>query len=333
MEESKQHLLENLLEDTSFKNWVYKRNRNDVTFWNKWIDVNADYAETVFTARDIILGIDFKDNTLEPEFIENKLNDVLSKINTNNTIIDIPRKKSTASKYILAAVGFFITTLLIVFYNFQENKTYVVQKTGFGETINLTLSDGTTVVLNGNSELQYEIENPRNVMLQGEAYFKVKSKLSTKAKFWVTTNDLKVEVFGTHFNVNTRDEKTKVLLDEGSIQLELKNGSRKKMKPGEIATYSNKSDLFSHKIINSKLDYSFWREETFVFNNISLLEVMHYLENSYGVTTEFKDEKSKKIMLTGGIPNGNLNICIKAIEKSAGIKIDHIDDNLLIITN
>ncbi|ADV51439.1 anti-FecI sigma factor, FecR [Cellulophaga algicola DSM 14237] len=333
MEESKQHLLENLLEDTSFKNWVYKRNRNDVAFWNKWIDANSDYAEIVFTARDIILGINFKNNTLESDFIEDKLKDVLSKIDTSKPEFTIPTRKSKLPKYILAGVTFFIATLLLLFYNLKESNSYVVQKTGFGETINLKLSDGTTVVLNGNSELKYDEQNPRNVLLQGEAYFKVKSKPSTKAKFWVTTTDLKVEVFGTHFNVNTRDEKTKVLLDEGSIQLELKNGSKKKMNPGEIAIYSNKSDLFSHKKINSDMNYSFWREETFVFNNISLLEVMHYLENSYGVTTEFKTEKSKKIILTGGIPNGNLKICIKAIEKSAGIKINHIDNNLVITNN
>lgn len=333
MEENKQHLLENLLEDTSFKNWVHKRNRNDVVFWNKWIDTNSEYAEIIFTARDIILGINFKNASLEPNFIEEKLKNVLAQVQTEDANLTTSVKKSKFPKYILAGFSFFAATLLLLFYSLQDKNTYVVQKTGFGETINLKLSDGTTVVLNGNSELKYDEANPRNVYLRGEAYFKVKSKPSKKTKFWVTTNDLKVEVFGTHFNVNTRNEKTKVLLDEGSIQLELKDGSKKKMNPGEIASYSTKSQLYSHEIINADLNYSFWREETYVFNNITLLEVMNYLEHSYGVTTEFSDENSKNIVLTGGIPNENLNICIKVIEKSAGIKINRTANNLRIINN
>ena len=83
--------------------------------------------------------------------------------------------------------------------------------------------------------------------------FKVKSKPSTKAKFWVTTQDLKVEVFGTHFNVNTRNKKTDVLLDEGSISLLLENGNSTKMQPGEIVTYSKESDKIVHNKVNSKI--------------------------------------------------------------------------------
>ncbi len=331
MENNKQHLLENLLNDTSFENWVYKKNRNDIAFWNNWIQDNADQVDTIYNARDIILGINFKHKTLDKAYIDNKLNFVLDKINVtpspkNNTKSSY-NKKALALPAILASVLLFF----FLYYNFQTNE--IIHKTGFGEIINLKLPDGTTVVLNGNSELKYEKENPRDVMLQGEAYFKVKSKPSTKAKFWVTTNDLKVEVFGTQFNVNTRNEKTNVLLDEGSISLLLENGDSQKMVPGEIVSYSKNNENFMHEKVSNKIKYAHWKNGTYIFNNISLFEVMKYIENTYGITSEFTDTNSKNILITGGIPNENLKICIDAIEKSAGITIKKYENKLLITNN
>jgi ferric-dicitrate binding protein FerR (iron transport regulator) len=40
----------------------------------------------------------------------------------------------------------------------------------------------------------------------------------------VLTDDIKVEVYGTQFNVRSRGQKTDVLLDEGIINLVLENG-------------------------------------------------------------------------------------------------------------
>ena len=128
-----------------------------------------------------------------------------------------------------------------------NNHNTITHKTNFGEIIDLKLPDGTSVVLNGNSEIFYEKDNPRFINLKGEAYFKVKTIPSTNAKFWVITNDLKVEVLGTQFHVNTREQKTNVVLDEGSIHLEFNNGDVTKMIPGEMVSFSNKSNEVVHK--------------------------------------------------------------------------------------
>tara|TARA_R110002050_G_scaffold16019_2_gene49062 strand:- start:161020 stop:162030 length:1011 start_codon:yes stop_codon:yes gene_type:complete len=336
MEDNKQYLLENLLNDTSFKNWVYKSNRNDTVFWNNWINNNPAYIAIIYTAKDIILGISFKKEELSEDFINQKLDLLFKHIEPN-----LSKKSITSNKFlpfrrtlITSSLSVFAVALLFFFvFKLINSNNDVIHKTAYGEIINLKLPDGTTVVLNGNSELTYKNDNPRDVTLKGDAYFKVKSKPSTHAKFWVQTEDLKVEVFGTQFNVNTRDEKTNVLLDEGSIQLLFDNGLSKKMKPGEIVSYTKGDEKILHEKVNANLKYALWRDGTYIFNNLTLEEVMRNIEHAYGISSDFSNKELKSIIITGGIPNENLKICLSAIEKSTGTKIIINDNTLLILNN
>lgn len=331
MTNNNQSLLEMLLHDSSFKNWANKSNQNDIAFWDAWIAKNPDKIELVYSAKAIIKGIAFNKSEISEEKVSLELNKVLEQI--------VPQKPSVKSKYpfsrikkytAIAAMGL----VLIAFaYNAINGSSEAVHKTGFGEIIDLTLPDGTSVVLNGNSELSYDKDNSRDVVLVGEAYFKVSSKPSTKAKFWVNTKDLRIEVFGTQFHVNTHEEKTDVVLDEGSINLLLKNGDTKKMEPGELASFSSEKNVVIYEKVTKELPYSLWREGTYIFNNISLLEVMKNIEDSYGLPTEFIDEELKHKKLTGGIPNQNIKICLSAIEKSTGTRIVLKDNKLLIFNN
>ena len=57
---------------------------------------------------------------------------------------------------------------------------------------------------------------------------------------------------------------------------------------------------------------------------------MGKIEESYGYTIIFKDSKSKNTLITGAVPLTNLNICIKAIEKSTGVTITKKNNTLII---
>ncbi len=331
MKEDNQSPLSNLLNDSSFKNWATKSNKNDIVFWNSWIKNNPDKIETAYAAKAIILGISFNKNTLAEDTVNEKLDLVLKRIQKDGTVqIDKPKKNFGWSVKGLAAVAAIGLVLAVLTFNMFDATGEVVHRTGFGEMMNLKLSDGTSVVLNGNSEIRYNSETPRNVDLKGEAYFKVAPKLSTHAKFWVNTEDLRIEVYGTQFHVNAHDDKTNVALDEGSINLLLKNGVSQKMVPGELVSYSGKSDTILHEKVNKALNYALWREGTYTFNNVSLLDVMKYIEHTYGVSSEFMEKSLEAKTITGGIPNENLEICLMAIQKATGTRIVQEDNKLLI---
>ncbi|MGB5821610.1 MAG: FecR family protein [Saonia sp.] len=332
MKEHTQPLLDKLLNDSSFKNWAKNNNKNDVAFWNAWIQNNPEETETIYTAKSIIQGIAFERAFIKEEMVDKKLDTVLNHIQKPNTTVVRKPVISFKSrlKRVTAAAAIAIV-FIIVALNFANAPQEILHKTGFGEVIDLKLPDGTSVVLNGNSEIRYNKENPRDITLNGEAYFKVKRAHATDAKFYVNTNDLKVEVYGTQFHVNTRDRKTDVALDEGSISLLLNNGTYKKMVPGEFVSYSEENNVVLHEKVNTLNTYALWREGTFVFNNMKLKEVMKYIEHTYGFPSEFVDTAMEEKILTGGIPNENLNICLTAIEKTTGTKIVQKDNKLIIL--
>jgi len=334
MTESNQSLLKILLNDSSFKNWANQNNQNDMKFWEAWIGNHPDKVETIYTAKLIITGICFNKSSLHEGKINMELDSVLNQISSKEKKKPVRLKRMLSPRIRNYAAVAAIGILFIVLGNlFNKGTSEIIHKTAFGEIIDLKLPDGTSVVLNGNSEIKYDKGNSRDIELKGEAYFKVNSIPSTNAKFWVNTNDLRIEVYGTQFHVNTRESKTDVLLDEGSIHLVLQNGAIKKMVPGEFVSFSKTNNIVTHKKVTPELPYSLWREGTYVFNNITLEEVLKNIEHAYGVDVEFIDEELKQLPLTGGIPNQNLKICLSAIEKSTGTRIVHKDNRLILFKN
>ncbi len=330
MENNDQQLLQSFLNDPSFRNWVTKSNKNDILFWNNWILNHPEDIDTVDMAKSILLGISFKKSALDSKKLDETLATVLDRIEAKKVEKPSISRFETKKRYWQLGIAATVLAFIGILFLLNQN-TEIVHKTGYGEIIELKLQDGTLVTLNGNSQISYDKKNSRDISLKGDAYFKVKPIPSTNAKFWVTTEDLRVEVYGTEFHVNTRDEKTNVLLDEGSVHLLLENGDSRKMVPGEFVSFARGQNLITHEKVNTELQYSSWKESTYIFNNIELSEVMKYVEQTYGIPFEFIDKELTLKTISGGIPNHDLKICLSAIEKSTGTRIVLKDKKLLIL--
>jgi len=326
MTKKKYNHINHFLEDKSFNNWVYQKNATDINFWDVWIENNPERKDLVEKARDLITGISFKRNLVSKEKVSLEWNKLQATIKEKQIK---PKRKVIFLKQITAAAS--VLLLIIASFYFLNRNPLITHKTNFGETLKIKLLDGSDVNLNSNSSISYYTNDSRKVWLSGEAFFQVDKKENTNAKFFVLTDDLSVEVYGTTFNVNTKKEKTAVFLEEGNIWLSLKNGETKKMKPGNFLSYSSKKNkvLEDTNIYNSTLKTS-WKDGTLLFENLSLAKAMGKIEESYGYTIIFKDSKSKNTLITGAVPLTNLNICIKAIEKSTGVTITKKNNTLII---
>src|SRR5699024_1177303 len=91
-------------------------------------------------------------------------------------------------------------------------------KAEHGQRVNLTLDDGTSVVLNSASALKYPSRfdgSTREIELEGEAFFSVARDESKP--FLVHTTEATVQVLGTKFNINAypRKQKVEVVVAEG----------------------------------------------------------------------------------------------------------------------
>jgi ferric-dicitrate binding protein FerR (iron transport regulator) len=328
MNKKKYDNIYDFLEDSSFKNWATQKNATDVSYWENWIYNNLDKKELVDKAKDLVIGVSFKKEFVSKEKVAFEWKKLESKIQSKK--ITPKRKVKYLQKFSIAAS---IVLLVSVGFYFISGNSKITHKTNYGEILKIKLQDGSDVILNSNSSLSYYKNESRKVWLTGEAFFQIDKKVTTNAKFWVLTNDLSVEVYGTSFNVNTKKEKTAVFLEEGNVWLKLKNGGDKKMIPGNYISYSaDKRAILEDKNIFNPTIKTSWKDGSLIFENLSLENAMEKIEETYGYSIVFKDNNSKNVLITGAVPNTNIDICIKAIEKSANVKILK-DKNILIISN
>jgi len=222
---------------------------------------------------------------------------------------------------IAAAVSFILLSAVSAWWFAFENDVLV--QTAFGEVREIRLPDGSKVLLNANSELKYNDESPREIWLKGEAFFDV-VHTATDAPFKVYTNDLIVNVLGTEFNVNTRREKTDVVLSEGKVSLEIDKVVTKEplfMEPGEKVSFSQQQKSLKKELVNAQA-YTSWTQGTIVFDHTPMSEVFQHLEDTYGVDVKI-DHKHELLQkqLTGEVVQ-NLEVTLTLLEKTFDIKLD-----------
>jgi transmembrane sensor len=203
--------------------------------------------------------------------------------------------------------------------------------TTYGEVRSNALPDGSTMILNANSNAtlsnDWKDGNDREVWLNGEAFFKV-AKTPQKSRFIVHAGDLDIIVTGTQFNVLNRDGKTTVLLTEGSVILHTKDGKELAMKPGDYVEMDRQ--LVELKQVKED-NILAWRENRLAFDNTSLKEAAQMISYHYGVKITLEDNVSN-VPLTGIMANNNLDDLLKAIEAVANVRITRTDKGEIIFS-
>lgn len=172
-----------------------------------------------------------------------------------------------------------------------------------GGMYQIMLSDGTKVWLNAESSLKFPVSfkglSVREVELTGEAYFEVAKASVTRPDktiiqqtFLVTTDRQKVNVLGTHFNINSYEPVVKTTLLEGSIQVTANDVGKKGhhqviIKPGEQSLLSSNGITVSEADLEQAVD---WKNGDFIFQKESLTEIMQKVARWYNVTVKYDDK-------------------------------------------
>lgn len=151
----------------------------------------------------------------------------------------------------------------------------------------LTLPDGTQVMLNAHSTLLYPSQftgKTRSVYLVGEANFKIKP--DKKHPFIVKACDLQVTALGTEFNINAYPDKNELLttLLEGSVKVEFNElKDQVILKPNQQLTYNKKSR--QHRLQHPEIeDVTAWQRGELVLDNMTMEEIIYELERKYPYT-------------------------------------------------
>lgn len=235
-------------------------------------------------------------------------------------------------KWLIAAS--IIMGVLLGGVKYQENIRYINFESAYGQTRTIWLEDSSKVVLNANSSLKVPRfgfgKSTRDVFLKGEASFSV-THLANNQRFVVkTSKEMEVVVLGTEFTVYARQQKARVVLKKGRVQLNYQSGSEHKkltMKPGELITLDQNNQLKQETIAQPE-KYTAWQNHRFEFDDTPLYEFAELMQENYGMKVIIKDEVLAGRTLVGSYRAENPDELLDIVSKLFNIKITREGDTI-----
>jgi ferric-dicitrate binding protein FerR (iron transport regulator) len=174
-----------------------------------------------------------------------------------------------------------------------SDQAWVKVSTTVAQTSNVTLPDGTKVLLSPCSQLFYPERfsgNQRKVMLVGEAYLDVAK--DTRHQFVVSAGQMDVIVHGTRFSVSSFPEENEeeVALVEGSVEMRFdsEEGSIF-LSPGELVKYDRSTGTTERRKFAANYFEEVVRSGGLQFRNERLEDIVASLNRHFNVTIVIED--------------------------------------------
>ena len=249
----------------------------------------------------------------EVEKIIPKANDIVLS-SGNNTVILENENEKIEDKKIISKINLIQKEDQLIYDNNIDIKELVYHnlKVPYGKRFNIVFSDGSKVYLNSGSVIKYPIKfienKKREVFLEGEAFFDVAENKNDM--FLVNSKGIKVEVYGTKFNVRnyTEDFNSDIVLVEGSVGI---NNSeileQTILKPGFKGSVNKENFKVTTSKVNTKI-YTSWIDGEVIFRNETFNQILKKLERLYNVTIINNKNKSSNELFNAAINVENENI-------------------------
>ncbi|WP_028665731.1 FecR family protein [Runella zeae] len=227
-------------------------------------------------------------------------------------------------------------TLVALGWLFKDDIVYQTHSTTFGETRSILLSDKTQVTLNANSSLRVPRfgfgDKTREVFLKGEANFDVTHQVNNQKFVVKTDKDFEVVVLGTEFTVYSRQQRAKIVLNKGKVQLRYQEGQSQKqviMKPGDLVTLDQRNHL-QQAVTSQPEKYAAWKDHRFVFDDTTLEEFGKIMEENYGLKVKIEDQALAKRTLVGSFRAENADELLEIISQIFNINIVRNGDSVIL---
>lgn len=292
-----------------------------------------------------------------------------------NTIVEAglkakPLWQQYRRRFILSSFVILILASTVTIFALREKKaiagTIAVSENNVstkpGSKSQVTLPDGTVVILNADSKLTYPdnfLGDTREVSLEGEAFFKVTH--NKKKPFIIHSKAMDIKVLGTVFNVKAypQESTSEATLINGSIEVTLTNHSNEKimLKPSEKITISNgtpsiketeknKTDAVVNKPVEDRPLISIdhvsedkkenifteigWTENKLMFKNENLESIINTMERWYGNTIEIKSDRLRSQKFTGNFTEESCMQVIQALQLSYNFSFKKENNSIII---
>lgn len=330
---------EDLLSYSSFRKWANgTATKQEAEQWDEWCRESESNRKLAAKSQAELLGI-------EPELDEQtdsgdewiKLFNHIKK-SQELKLHSHRRTSPLVWGYRVAAAFFIIAITSYLSLQWQQNSVETVQdeivwqevSTGDAEQKRINLSDGSSIILSANSSIAYSDDWIRSseveIRLEGEAYFSIPEQENIDAPFFkVKTSDGTVLVTGTRFVVDADESRTRVVLEEGSVDIERALSSDKKgekeiikLEPNQLAEFNN--EVISIKRVNPEV-YTSWTSHKLVLDNTPLEFLAEKIKKTYGVEVKVNDPALLERRLTGTINFRGLDRLLQAVSEVLEIEV------------
>ncbi len=247
------------------------------------------------------------------------------------------KKRWNVSRLGYAVVGIAASLILVFLSIYEMDKVHqpVVQmaqvSTGFGERKQVVLADGSKVVLNACSNLQYPETfdgEVRQVSLVGQAFFDIAR--NEEKPFFVETGKFHVQVLGTEFDVKAyaEDEMVAVEVQDGKVEVTLPEATLR-LKRNEQILMNTQSGEFNKKKENKEV--ATWRRGCLHFNHTPIRDVARELERIYRCDISFHEGQEFTNIITGEPDNQDLESVLESLHIVSGLKYRKESDGSYLI--
>ena len=245
----------------------------------------------------------------------------------------------------------FLIGILYMYFNGRGisnlgTKSFCEIKAPLGAKTEITLPDGSHVLLNAGSTIKYfsdfNVRN-RNLTLEGEAYFKVAK--NKKIPLIVNAANINIRAVGTEFNVKAykNEGMIETTLIEGIVEIskgEDKAGQDEKisLKPNQKAVYvkennnlavystnknekvetkANQKEIYVKPVVSDKVDVApivAWTQDKLMFRGETLENICVKLNRKYDCTFAFENDGVKNLRFTGTLEDETLEQVLNVIK-------------------
>ncbi len=178
-----------------------------------------------------------------------------------------------------------------------------------GGQYQITLPDGTKVMLNAGSTLKYPSRfsgDTRTVELIGEGFFEIKE--DKRRPFKLISLGQEVNVLGTSFNVTAYPDEASIrtTLVTGTIQVSMLNKSTneqihqspKVLEPGQQSILSGTGLQIKNADIDTELA---WKNNLFMFDGEPLESILRKVSSWYDVDVVYQHQKLRQQLFSGTV--------------------------------
>ena len=345
--------VEDFARDERFRRWVIQRSPDSEVFWTAYLSKYPELVGKVQLARAFLFALEEKNTALSAEELTAISDEILQPDGVEPRWTK-PILKIAASLLLILGLGYWhllnradlaeltalseISPVLVADFEEIENEGSQPKK--------IILHDGSAVTLYGKSKLRYPKQfqpDQRVVYLTGQAFFEITK--NPRQPFWVHTDRISTQVFGTSFLVTTEGENAKVEVRSGRVsvytrkdisvarRLQQRESKGVVLTANQQASFVQNEERLVKSVVPQPVVLQKIESRAYEFDEAPISRVFDQLERTYGLPVIYDAPTVKNCFITANLTDESLFDKLNLIALITHSSYEMVDGQIIIHSN